>query len=132
VATRFLSLADVLELYDRVLVVGGGSSAIRDLGALESALAQPRATFDGAELYPTLVDKAVALGFSLIRNHPFVDGNKRIGHAALEVFLVLNGYQLDASVDDAEAVILGVAAGTMGRDQLARWVQEHLTSYGQG
>ncbi|HET8772055.1 MAG TPA: Fic family protein [Gemmatimonadaceae bacterium] len=68
-ATRFLSLAEVLDLYSRVLLVGGGSSAIRDLGALESALAQPRATFDGVELYPTLVDKSAALGFSLIRNH---------------------------------------------------------------
>lgn len=77
VATRFLSLAEVLDLCGRVLVAGGGSSAIRDLGALESALAQPRATFDDVELYPTLVEKAAALGFSLIRNHPFVDGNKR-------------------------------------------------------
>jgi death-on-curing protein len=125
-ATRFLSLAEVLDLYSRVLVAGGGSSAIRDLGALESALAQTRATFDDVELYPTLVEKAAALGFSLIRNHPFVDGKKRIGHAALEVFLVLNGHQLDASVDDAERVILGVAAGTIGRDTLAEWIRRHL------
>jgi death on curing protein len=132
VATRFLSLAEVLDLYGRVLVAGGGSSAIRDLGALESALAQPRATFDDAELYPTLVEKAAALGFSLIRNHPFVDGNKRIGHAALEVFLVLNGHQLDASVDDAEDVILGVAAGTIGRDAFAEWIRQHLVPYRLG
>jgi death-on-curing protein len=129
VATRFLSLADVLDLYGRVLVAGGGSSAIRDLGALESALAQPRASFDDVELYPTLVDKAAALGFSLIQNHPFVDGNKRIGHAALEVFLVLNGHQLDATVDDAERVILGVAAGTIGREEFSRWIREHLVTY---
>lgn len=125
-ATRFLSLAEVLDLYSRVLVAGGGSSAIRDLGALESALAQPRATFDDVELYPTLVEKATALGFSLIRNHPFVDGNKRIGHAALEVFLVLNGHELEASVDDAERVILGVAAGTIGRDEFAEWIRSHI------
>jgi len=132
VATRFLSLAEVLDLYGRVLVAGGGSSAIRDLGALESALAQPRATFDDVELYPTLVEKAAALGFSLIRNHPFVDGNKRIGHAALEVFLVLNGQQLAASVDDAERVILGVAAGTIGRDEFAAWIRQHLAPYTVG
>jgi death-on-curing protein len=132
VATRFLSLAEVLDLYGRVLVAGGGSSAIRDLGALESALAQPRATFDDVELYPTLVEKAAALGFSLIRNHPFVDGNKRIGHAAMEVFLVLNGQQLDASVDDGERVILGVAAGTIGRDEFAAWIREHLVPYRLG
>lgn len=131
-ATRFLSLAEVLDLYARVLVAGGGSSAIRDLGALESALAQPRAMFDDVELYPTLVEKAAALGFSLIRNHPFVDGNKRIGHAALEVFLVLNGHQLDATVDDAERVILGVAAGTIGRDEFSQWIREHIMSFRVG
>ena len=125
-ATRFLSFAEVLDLYSRVLLAGGGSSAIRDLGALESALAQPRATFDEVELYPTLVEKATALGFSLIRNHPFVDGNKRIGHAALEVFLLLNGHQLEATVDDAERVILGVAAGTIGRDEFAEWIRRHI------
>lgn len=132
VATRFLSLAEILDLYSRVLVEGGGASAIRDLGALESALAQPRATFGDVDLYPTLVEKAAALGFSLIRNHPFVDGNKRIGHAALEVFLVLNGHQLDSAVDDAERVILGVAAGTMGRDEFAEWIRRHLVIYPLG
>lgn len=132
VATRFLSLAEVLDLSGRVLVAGGGSSAIRELGALESALAQPRATFDDVELYPTLVEKAAALGFSLIRNHPFVDGNKRIGHAALEVFLVLNGQQLNTSVDDGERVILGVAAGTIGRDEFAKWLRQHLVAFQLG
>ena len=125
-STRFLSLAEVLDLYGRVLVAGGGSSAVRDLGALESALAQPRATFAEQDLYPTLVEKASALGFSLIRNHPFVDGNKRIGHAALEVFLVMNGFELQATVDDAEAVILGVAAGTTTREAFTEWIRAHL------
>ncbi len=125
-ATRFLSLAEVLDLYGRVLLAGGGSSAIRDLGALESALAQPRASFADEDLYPTLPEKASALGFSLIRNHPFVDGNKRIGHAAVEVFLMLNGFELAATVDAAEAVILGVAAGTIGRDEFTAWIQDSV------
>lgn len=63
---------------------------------------------------------------SLIRNHPFVDGNKRIGHAALEVFLVLNGQQLQAPIDESERVILGVAAGTIGREEFAAWIQEYV------
>jgi death-on-curing protein len=130
VATRFLSFAEVLDLYGRVLVAGGGSSAIRDLGALESALAQPRASFGDQDLYPTLAEKASALGFSLIRNHPFVDGNKRIGHAALEVFLVLNGFELAAEIDDAEQMILGVAAGTIGREQFTAWIDAHLVAFG--
>ena len=83
------------------------------------------ATFDGAELYPTLVDKAAALGFSLIQGHPFIDGNKRIGHAAMEVFLVLNGFELRASIDEQEAVVLALAAGNMTREVFADWIRQH-------
>jgi death on curing protein len=97
------------------------------MGGLESALAQPRMSFGGEELYPTLADKGAALAFTLIQNHPFVDGNKRIGHAALEAFLLLNGYELDAPVDNQEQVILEVAAGRMRRDIFAVWVEEHIT-----
>ena len=68
----------------------------------------------------------MALGFSLISNHPFVDGNKRIGHAALEVFLLLNGYQLDSSVDEQERVVLAVAADDMTREEFKRWVEENV------
>ena len=73
-------------------------------------------TFGGEDLYPTLVDKAAALGFSLILNHPFLDGNKRIGHAVMEVFLILNGYEISATVDEQEQVILALAAGRMSRE----------------
>jgi death-on-curing protein len=62
----------------------------------------------------------------LIQNHPFVDGNKRVGHAAMETFLVLNGFELRASVDDAERLILGVASGTIRRDDLTSWIEQHL------
>lgn len=79
---------------------------------LESAIAQPRMTFDGAELYPTIVEKASALGFSLVMNHPFVEGNKRTGHAAMETFLVLNGLEIQASVEEQEKIILQLAAGS--------------------
>ena len=96
---RYLSIGEILELHRRVVEHSGGSPELRDLGALESAVAQPRMTFGGVDLYPDLVAKAVALGFSLIKNHAFVDGNKRVGHAAMETFLVLNGYELCASVD---------------------------------
>lgn len=98
---------------------------VRDLRALESALAQPRMTFGGQDLYPELADKAAALGYSLIQNHPFVDGNKRIGHAALEALLMLNGAELDATVDDAERTILDVAAGRLTREGFTQWVRAH-------
>lgn len=123
---RHLSLAEVLDLHGRVIAQAGGAQGVRDLGALESAVAQPRMTYGGLELYPTLVDKAAALGFSLIGNHPFVDGNKRVGHAALETFLVLNGHELAASVDEAEAMILGVAAGECERETFRAWLAAHV------
>ena len=101
---------------------------IRDLGALESALAQPQMTFDGVDLYPTLVDKAAALGFSLINNHPFVDGNKRVGQAAMEIFLILNGYEIEATVDEQEKLILDIAASRLKREDLVSWLTTHLIS----
>jgi len=124
---RYLTLAEVIELHQELLRQSGGEWGIRDAGGLESAIAQPRMTFDREELYPTLVEKAVALGFSLIRNHPFVDGNKRVGHAAMEIFLILNGAGVEASVDEQEKVILGVAAGNLERKDFEEWLRLHLT-----
>lgn len=83
----------------------GGAIGILSLEGLESSVAQPRMTFGGQELYPSLVAKASALGFSLVKSHPFIDGNKRTGHAAVEVFLFLNGYEFQASVDEQERVM---------------------------
>lgn len=123
---RFLTLGELVELHRRVIEQSGGGDRIRDLGLAQSALAQPLMTFGGRELYPTLVDKAAALGFSLVLNHPFVDGNKRIGHAAMETFLILNGHELDADVDDAEAVFLALAAGELEREMFTAWVAKHV------
>ena len=120
---RQLTLSEVLELHRRIIRYSGGSLGIRDLNAVESAIAQPRMTFDGEDLYPTIVAKAAALGFSLIQNHPFIDGNKRIGHAAMETFLILNGFEIHAPVDEQEQIILSVASGTLERAQFLEWLQ---------
>lgn len=125
---RYLSLSEVLELHHRLLSLTGGAGGIRDLGALESAVAQPRMTFEGDDLYPDLVTKAAALGFSLIQNHPFVDGNKRVCHAAMETYLILNGHELTASVDESEAFVLGLASGEIARKDLERWLRKHVKS----
>lgn len=122
---RVLILEEVLELHKRLLEQSGGSPGVRDRDALESALAQPVMSFGGSDLYPSLVEKAAALGFSLVKNHPFTDGNKRIGHAAMEVFLVLNGYEVAASVEEQEAIFLGLAAGELGRDEFVAWLEAH-------
>jgi death-on-curing protein len=99
---------------------------IRDLGALASALAQPKVTVAGGDLYPRLVEKAAALCFSLVGNHPFVDGNKRVGHAAMETLLVLNGAEIDAGRDEQERIMLDLAAGRIDRRQLAGWLRQHI------
>jgi death on curing protein len=123
---RFLTFGEVLELHRRILHQSGGAAGVRDLGLLESAIAQPRQSFGGQDLYPDVAAKAAAIGFSLIANHPFVDGNKRVGHAALETFLVLNGSELDATVDESERIVLAVAAGQCTRETLTTWVRQHL------
>jgi len=123
---RYLTLAEVLHLHDRVLEATGGSAGVRDLGVIESAVAQPKATFEARDLYPTLTTKAGALCFSLIQGHGFVDGNKRVAHAALEVFLVLNGHEITADVDEQERVFLALAAGTTSREELVVWLDRKV------
>ena len=123
---RYLTIEEVLELHRLVITQSGGGSGVRDPNALDSALAQPRMTFGGVNLYPTAVEKAAALGFALVMNHPFVDGNKRIGHAAMETFLVLNGYEIVASTDEQERVMLDLAAGRLGRPEFSATLRAHL------
>ncbi len=123
---RYLALSEVVELHRRLLEATGGAAGIRDLGALESALAQSKVTLAGSDLYPTLAEKAAALCFSLVGNHPFVDGNKRVGHAAMETFLVVNGAEIDAGLDEQERIMLDLAAGRIDRRQLADWLRQHL------
>ena len=127
---RYVTLGEVVELHRRLLQATGGAFGIRDFGALESAVAQPKATFGGVDLYPTLVEKAAALCLALVEGHPFVDGNKRVGHAAMETFLVLNGAEVDAPIDAQECVMLDLAAGRLDRTQLTDWLRQNLKPLG--
>lgn len=122
---RHLTIAEVLHLHRMVIAQSGGSEGVRDQGSLESAVAQPQAAFGGADLYPSLAEKATALCFSLVLNHPFVDGNKRVGHAAMETFLLLNGFSISAPVDEQETLILSLASGGLSREKLLLWVEAH-------
>jgi death on curing protein len=122
---RYLTVSEVIELYRQVMETSGGTVGIFSIESLESAVAQPRATFDGNELYPTVIEKAAALGFSLIMNHAFVDGNKRIGHYAMETFLVINGYELGTSVDEQESIILQLASGKLSHEVFTDWIREN-------
>ncbi len=122
---RPLTIAEVLETYQHIMKQTGGLVAIRDFGALESALAQPYMTFGGNELYPSVAEKAATLGFSLIQNHPFADGNKRTGHAAMAMFLAINGYKIDANIDEQAEIILSVASGKLSRNEFTEWFSNH-------
>lgn len=95
---RYVTLGEIVEVHRVILERTGGAAGIRDLGALDSALAQPQATVPGQDLYSNLIEKAAALCFSLVQNHPFLDGNTRVGHAAMETFLILNGFQIAEAV----------------------------------
>jgi death-on-curing protein len=123
---RYLALGDILELYRRIMEETGGAMGIRDMNGLMSALGQPKMTFEGADLYPSVAEKAAALGFSFIMNHPFLDGNKRVGHAAMELFLLMNGREIVASVDEQQEIILDLAKGELGRAEFLNWLEQHL------
>ena len=123
---QYLTLGHVLFLHQRLIEQTGGTSGILDQNTLESALAQPRMTFEGKELYPSLAEKAAALCYSLINNHPFVDGNKRIGHAAMEVFLVMNGYEIEAPIDEQEEIMLKLASSNMERSDFSDWLKDNI------
>lgn len=124
---RYLTLGEVVVLHRAIVAETGGAQGIRDLGALEAALAQVGATFDGVDLHPTLIDKASTLAFGLAMNHPFVDGNKRIAHAAMAVFLDLNRHTIAGSIDEQERLMLDLAAGQVTRDELTHWLRSHVS-----
>jgi death-on-curing protein len=123
---HYLTIEEILVLHQGLIDASGGSHGVRDAGGLESAIAQPQFAFGGSELYPTLADKACALAFSLMKNHPFIDGNKRIGYAAMAVFVRMNAYRMVVEVDDAEQTVLQLAAGSMEREEFREWISRHL------
>ena len=103
----------------------GGSVCVRDEGLLDSAIENAFATFGGEELYPSKEEKAASLAYSLISDHAFVDGNKRIGVYVMLSFLELNGIRIEASDDDVIKLGLGTADGSMKRDEILAWIMEH-------
>ena len=114
-----------LLLHRIVAETTGGDPNVRDMDLLESALESAFATFGGSELYPTREEKAARLGFSLISNHAFVDGNKRIGMYVMMIFLEVNGIRIRPSVEDVARVGLAVAAGEMKYEGLLEWILEN-------
>lgn len=115
----------VLLLHQLIIAETGGSAELRDIGLLDSALEGCFQPFGGQKLYPTKEEKGARLGYSLISNHAFVDGNKRIGMYVMLTFLEVNGIRLDCTNDDVVEAGLGVASGQMGYEELLAWVKTH-------
>jgi death on curing protein len=123
---KYLKVEQVLKTHVWAIEQSGGDPGVRDLGLLESAVAQPRAGFGGKDLYPELADKAAALAFSLVKNHPFADGNKRTGYAAMMMFLSRNGHTVEAPIDERESIFLQLAAGDLDRDGFLAWIRDRI------
>ena len=122
---KTLSKNQVTALHSALIREFGGIDGIRDEGLLESALAAPFQTFGGEPVYPSLQAKAAQLGFGLIRNHPFVDGNKRISAHTMLVFLAVNGIELRYEQQELIDIVLSVAAGQIDRQRLLQWILDH-------
>lgn len=121
-----ISLEKVISLHEMISQQTGGDPNIRDIGLLESSLEGPFQTFGNVELYPSLLEKGVRLGFSLISNHPFVDGNKRIGMLVMLVFLEINSVFIKMTNQEFIKVGLGVASGAMKYDELLEFMKNHV------
>jgi death-on-curing protein len=122
-----VSVEDLLDIHNRVVnSPDGAAPGVRDLGAVEAAVARPQGAFGGVEVYPTPFAKAAALMESLIQRHPFIDGNKRTGLLAAAFSLNLHGYELEAPQQELADVAVGVADHLIGVDGLAQWLEQHV------
>lgn len=122
---RFLTIQEVLYFHHAQMEQFGGSMGVRDPGLLESALAQPCASFGGEYLHRGVFEMAAAYLYHIVQNHPFVDGNKRVGLESALAFLALNGVEIDAPDHDLEAIVLAVASGQADKTQAAAFLDKH-------
>ena len=120
-----LTKEQVISIHSSLIEATGGTDGVRDIGLLESALETPFQTFDGKDLYPALIQKAARLGYSLVSNHPFVDGNKRIGIHTMLVFLAVNGVEIECTQKELIDIGLSLADGTMDEEKLLIWLSLH-------
>ena len=123
---KILTKEQILKLHSQLISDFGGSADVRDDALLDSAISAPFQTYGSKELYPTVLDKATRLCFGLVKNHPFVDGNKRIGAHAMLVFLAINGIELEYMDTDLIALIIAIASGKQSDTDILHWLQQHI------
>lgn len=124
-AIRFIPAEIVLIIHADLLQRYGGRPGVRDTNLLDSALAQPKMTVGGKFVHRTLFDKAAAYGFHICKNHPFVDGNKRVAFVLMDIFLQKNGWEIIAHEEEAYSTMIELADGKLTKTQLAKWLKEH-------
>ena len=122
---RTLNKRQVILLHQQLINEIGGSPGLRDEGLLESALAAPFQSFGGIDAYPSLQQRAARLAYGLVNNHPFVDGNKRIGAHTMLVFLALNGIELSYTQEGLASLFIAVASGDKGYEDVLDWLISH-------
>ncbi|GMO60085.1 MAG: type II toxin-antitoxin system death-on-curing family toxin [Treponemataceae bacterium] len=123
---RRISVDSVKKLHTKIIAETGGSDGVRDENLLDSAIESTFQTFGNIELYPTSYDKAAHLAYSLIKNHPFFDGNKRIGVTVMGLFLERNSVSFSCTNDELETLGLEIATGEISQPEIAEWIIEHL------
>lgn len=126
---KFIPLSVVLAIHDDQIASFGGTPGLRDEGLLQSALAQPQASFDGQLLHPTIAEQAAAYLYHLAMNHPFLDGNKRTAFAVMDTFLRLNGYSLNLPNDRTYQFVMQVVESRMSKDELSSYLNEFLIKF---
>ena len=126
-AVRYIPREVILIIHAGLIQRYGGEPGLRDAGLLDSALGQPMMAFGGKPTHKTLFDKAAAYGFHVCQKHPFVDGNKRVALALMDIFLQKNGWEITASEEDAFAMMMDLASGKMLKPELSAWLKEHTS-----
>jgi death on curing protein len=126
---KYLYPKQIIYLYRQIVGISGGSHGLRNKGILKSAVYRLQASFGGQDLYPDLLIKTAVLGHSLINNHAFIDGNKRVGFEAMRLMLRLNGYDIHASINDKFKFTMKIAEKKLTENDIAQWVKSHSKTY---
>jgi death-on-curing protein len=121
-----ISISEVILIQDILIEKFGGTRGIRDKGLLESAVSRPFQTFDTKDLYSTTIQKAAALIESIVTNHPFIDGNKRIGYVIMRLFLLDNGFDIVSDQDEKYDFVIKIASGKSDFEAICKWIEAHL------
>ena len=121
-----IQIEDALRIHDILIVEFGGSSGVRDQGALEAAINRPYGSFANSDLYPTPPEKAAAILQSIVGNHPFVDGNKRTGYVLMRLILLQSNFDIESSEEDKYELVIEISKGNLDFNEILEWIRNHL------